>query len=431
MVSLDDTYADVWGQVPERCPDELASALALADYEPLFDRLRQYNCTGRPPYSVRAMWRAVLTKYLLGIDYNVELVDLLRSNRAVADACGFGSTTPNASVVCRFFKRLMHHQDLVNEAIAYLRDKLIDRVNACKQEHEPSVGEIVAIDSTDIETFVDTRRKPYTDPDARWGVRTPKVKKPKADGDKEYFFGYKMHTICDAHFGIPLGHIILPANANDSPQLPKVFEAMRERHPNLPLRYALADRGYDAGANYRYLDDRQINPVILMRNTDKDGLYTVDGRPICLGGVAMRYIESDPQRGHLYGCRPEGCRLKSKVMFTRHCDTRYYERPEPGDTELLRKVGRVIPRAGRLWRRLYRKRQTIERLFNSLKQSRLLNLHRYRRRRKVELHAALSTHAYLATMLMRVQAGDMENLRMMRIATPTAQGLEVDTAMAA
>ena len=30
-------------------------------------------------------------------------------------------------------------------------------------------------------------------------------------------------------------HIILPANANDSPQLPKVFEAMRERHPNLPL----------------------------------------------------------------------------------------------------------------------------------------------------------------------------------------------------
>ncbi len=52
-------------------------------------------------------------------------------------------------------------------------------------------------------------------------------------GGKEQFYGYKMHSVCDAHYGIPLGHTILP--------------------------------------------------IIRMRNTDKDGIYTADGRPKCLG----------------------------------------------------------------------------------------------------------------------------------------------------
>ena len=56
-----------------------------------------------------------------------------------------------------------------------------------------------------------------------------------------------MHSVCDAYYGIPLGDIVLPANASDSPQLPIVFNQIRAQHPQLPLRFALADRGYDAG----------------------------------------------------------------------------------------------------------------------------------------------------------------------------------------
>ena len=384
--------------------------LALTDDEPLFVRLREYNRTGRPPYPVEAMWRAFLTKYLLGIRYNVELVALLRSNPRVRQICGFGESVPNESIVCRFFKRLTNHQDLVDQAIERLVDRLAAAVDVQKDATAPPVGTIVAIDSTDIEACVDTEKKPYSDPDADWGVGT----NTKAKGGKEKFYGYKMHALCDAYYGIPLGHIILPANKNDSPQLPKLFKMSRSAHPGLRMRYALADRGYDALINYRYLDERDIIPVIHIRNTDKNGIYTVEGRPKCLGGKAMDYIGTDPEQGHLFRCSVGGCHLKNKVHFTRYCDSAHYEQPT-GD--LLRRVGR-LPRTSRLWRRLYRKRPVIERLFSSMKRSRLLNKHRCRGLRKIRLHAALSTLTYLGTMLMRVQASDMSRMRRMRIRMP-------------
>ena len=423
--TYDNPLAQVFGPADLR-PDDLASVLVLTDYEPLFERLRAYNRTGRPPFCVRAMWRAWVSKYLLNLRYNVELVALLRSNPAFRDACGFSDASPNTSVVCRFFRRLTAHADLVADAAAIVRDRLTDTVNQRRRDDEPLVGRLVTIDSTDIEAFVDTKRKPYSDPDARWGVRTPKVKKPKADDDKEYFFGYKSHAVCDGYYGIPLGHVLLPANANDSPQLPLVFNQVQERHPKLPMRYAMADRGYDAGPNYRYLEDNGVVPIIHIRNTDKDGLFDTGGRPQCFGGRTMQYAGTDRERGHRFRCPPEGCRLKNKVITTRYCDIEYYERPEQGDTELLRKVGRVVPRAGRLWRRLYRRRPIIERLFNSMKASRLLNSHRYRNRRKVALHAALSEFAYLATMLSRALAGDLPNLRIMRIRLPKADAADSD-----
>ena len=93
MVATDHTYEDALRQVPTVAPDDLTEVLNLTDYEPLFARLRQYNRTGRPPYDVRAMWRATLTKYLLGLRYNIELVALLRSNPNVRDACGFDYDT--------------------------------------------------------------------------------------------------------------------------------------------------------------------------------------------------------------------------------------------------------------------------------------------------------------------------------------------------
>ena len=419
MVGYDSTYADALGRVPVDGPCELASVLALTDCEPLFERLRQYNHTGRPPYCVRAMWRAVLTKYLLGLRYNVELVALLRSNASVRDACGFGDTTPNESVLCRFFKRLASHQDLLHDAMHHLIDRLAEAINEHKTERQPAAGRMMAIDSTDIESFCDVSRKPYTDPDAAWGHRTPKhaTNRAESQGEKdEFFFGFKMHTICDGYWGFPIGHVILPANRNDSPTLPVVMKQVLEHHPDLKPAFLMADRGYDATSNYTYLEDEKVLPVILMRDTDKDGLYTVKWRPKCLGGKAMDYIETDQRKGHLFRCPQGGCRLKDKVKFTRHCDSQHYENPV-GNSELLRKVGR-LSRASRVWKKLYRRRTTIERLFSSMKASRLLNLHRYRGGRKVRLHAGLSNLTYLATMLMKVLGGQIENLRWMRLSMP-------------
>ena len=58
--------------------------------------------------------------------------------------------------------------------------------------------------------------------------------------------------------------------------------------------------------------------------------------------------------------------------------------------------------------------------FHSLKHSRLLNQHRFRGIAKVRLHASLALLAYCATMLARVQAGQMDRMRIMRIRVPAS-----------
>ncbi len=116
--------------------------------------------------------------------------------------------------------------------------------------------------------------------------------------------------------------------------------------------------------------------------------------------------------------------MKGKIGFSRYCDDEHFEKPEG---VLLRRVGR-IPHAGKRWRRLYKWRTTIERLFGSMRAPRLLILHRYRGIRKVRLHAAVSTLTYLATMLYRIKAGDLADIGQMRIPLPVSRAQELPAA---
>ena len=145
-----------------------------------------------------------------------------------------------------------------------------------------------------------------------------------------------------------------------------------------------------------------------------DGIYEADGRPTCVGGKPMEYVETDAE-GHLFRCPAGGCHLlKGKVHFTRYCDSQHYEKPEG---KLLRIVG-LLPRCSEEWKAKYKLRTVIERYFSSAKHSRLMNVHRYLNISKVSLHVAMSMLAYLATALAHLQADDYVHMRHMRIRLP-------------
>ncbi|MYC32664.1 MAG: transposase [Chloroflexi bacterium] len=425
MGYYDSTPLDDIPQIVDRLPQasgygQLRHILELADNEELFEALRAYNRTGRPPYPVDAMWRVVLCKYLLSIRYNIELVQLLRTDPRLREVCGLGDRVPSESMVSRFFKRLTAHQDLIDEAIRALISKiarLIDNQSALTDE---GVGSMIAIDSTDVPSFSNPnprRNCPVSDPEARWGHKTSTRTKKGAE-KVEWTFGYKVHLICDAVYGVPLTYIILPANESDSRQLPELVSKLMAEQPWIEPQWLLADKGYDSNRNWRWLDDRMIDPVILMRDLYKPGdLYDAKGRVVCTGGQAMEYVETDPSLGHLFRCPPEGCHLKGQLAFSLYCQDSYENPDDPNDHDLLRRVGRVA-RASKEFKDLYSNRQTIERLFGSAKQSRLLATHRYYRLFKVRLHVALSIMTYLLTMLNRVMVGRMDQLRRMRIRLP-------------
>ena len=177
-------------------------------------------------------------------------------------------------------------------------------------------------------------------------------------------------------------------------------------------RAVIADRGYDSMANHEHLLAKSILPVIHIRGNAHRGLktdiHTWEGVPTCLGKVPMKYVRSDPVKGRLYrcvGCQLDGT-LRSGAYFT--CDDEVWQDPN----ENIRVFG-AIRREGPEWKELYGKRQAIERVFKSLKESRRLERHCVRGLRQITLHCLMSSLAFQATALVRLRAGEPEWMRWM------------------
>ena len=89
--------------------------------------------------------------------------------------------------------------------------------------------------------------------------------------------------------------------------------------------------------------------------------------------------------------------------------------------ENLRVLG-IVARASEEWAEHYAKRQSVDRLFGSLKRSRNLETHFSRNISRMRLHSTLSLLAYQATALARVKAEGIRELRQMRVGVGTAAG---------
>ena len=217
--------------------------------------------------------------------------------------------------------------------------------------------------------------------------------------------------VADLNHGIPLAQMITTASRNDSPELPSVIAAAEGLYPWFQPAVVIADRGYDGRPNHENLNAKGILPIIHIKrqpyNTLFEGIYTKEGVPTCMGGIAMQYIRSDPEKGHLYRCT--GCHLaRSRRGVVVHCDTEIWEDP----TRNLRLFG-AIRRNGSEWKALYAKRWEIERVFRRLKESRRLERHCVRGLRHITLHSLMAMLTYSATVLVRLQAGEADRMRWM------------------
>ena len=319
------------------------------------------------------------------------------------------------------------------------------------------------IDSTDVEAWARPGRKsrkagqeiPSKDPNAKWGFRTaknvrsskPRSRKPggskkasekgsasntqtgQKESKDEFYFGYKVDVITDTNYGLPMFAVTRPANASDVTVMIQDLDDCLMLYQALSPRYFLGDKGYDSMDNILHIISLGMIPIVAIRRPEKDketgkrfydGIYDEEGRPTCIGGKSMEYVETDPEQGHLFRCPADGCHLKNTIQFTRHCDSEHYEQPEGW---LLRIVG-LLPRCSAEWKAEYKKRPIIERYFSSDKHSRLLDTHRYLNIQKVALHIGMSTLAYLATALAHLQADDYAHMRHMRINLPPAKRIK-------
>ena len=418
---------------------------------------------GNPGYPTEAMLSAYVMQFALREPYANGFLDRLGGNERFLDICRLPHA-PSEAAYSRFKKKLTNHVDLIQQIIAdvFLECGFeIERLRAMGlvPADKPPLGETLVMDSTDVEAWARPGRrsrktgeeKPSKDPDAKWGHRTAKnersskprsgkrkkrgsskkgasTEKSTESGQKEskdeLYFGYKVNVITDANHGLPMFAVTRPANASDVVVMVQDLDDCLALYEMLGPQHFLADKGYDSLENIKHLVSRRPVPVVAVRLPEKDeegqrfydGIYDKDGRPTCIGGKPMEYVETDPEKGHLFSCPAEGCDLKDKVHWSRYCDSEHYEKPEG---RLLRIVG-LLPRCSEEWKAKYKLRTLIERYFSSGKHSRLLDKHRYLNIYKVSLHVVMSMLSYLATAMAHLEADDYAHMRHMRIKLPKA-----------
>ncbi len=420
---------------------------------------------GNPGHPAAAMLAACVMQFALNKRYANAFLNDLGSNERLLGICGM-PWAPSESAYSQFKKKLTVHQDLLRYIIADLFLECgveIERLRAMGlvPADKPPLGHSLVIDSTDVEAWARPGRKshktgediPSKDPNAKWGHRTAKnvrsskprsgkrsrskAAKGKGDGNStesgqkeskdEIYFGYKVDVLTDANHGLPMFAETRPANASDVTVMIQDLDDCLALYRTLSPRYFLGDKGYDSLKNILHIISLGMMPVVAVRRPEKDketgkrlhdGIFDEAGRPTCIGGQSMEYVETDPEKGHLFRSPADGCYLKETVQFTRHCDAKHYEKPEG---RLLRIVG-LLPRCSEEWKAEYKKRPIIERYFSSGKHSRLLDTHRYLNIFKVSLHVVMSMLACLATALAHLQADDYVHMRHMRIRLPAAKG---------
>lgn len=387
--------------------------------EKLMRLLEKERGRGRDDYPVRPVWNSILA----GIVYQHPSIESLRRellrNGQLRMLCGFeilkGSDAVAPSYVyTRFLKKLMKHQDEIEDMF----DKLVEDL----RELLPGFGKNLAFDGKAIPTHARRAKKddPPKEPDGRRDIDADTGKKTyrgkREDGTlwekmKEWF-GYKLHLVVDADYELPVAFAVTKASRGETPIAKALFADIEEKNPGLldTCDYAMADRGYDDGKLIKKLyDGYGIKPVIDIRNMWKDGeatkllsgtrnvVYNYKGEVSC---VCMKTGEQRPMAF--------GGFEKDREMLKYRCPAAHYgiecshwkDCPVRGGVRISleedRRIFTPLARSSYKWKRIYRKRTSVERVNSRLDVSFGFEHHFIRGLKKMKLRCSLALVVMLA-----------------------------------
>lgn len=355
----------------------------------LINALEATRHTGRPGYPIKIMWHTLVASYVFDIPTIEGLIRRLKGDPFIAVLCGICSESevPSRFSYYRFIKKLIGFQTLIEKCMA-------DTVTELKKRL-PDLGETIAIDGTDISTYASKYKKTNSDPNAKWGF------KKKGENDKYVWLGYKLQLLADAKYEIPIASLITTANVSDSVSLIPLLEKTKDLlKDEFKPKHILADAGYDAKENYRYIVERAKSiPIILMnpRRAKKDALPSFehraeyDGSVKCGWDIPMVFWGYDKKQKRLkYRC-PIVCGKEGCTWLDKCSESKYGLVVKIPITEDYRRYCQ-IPRHMKKWKVLYNKRVSVERVFSRLKKDgdgKLVN-HRIRGLEKITLNSLLS-----------------------------------------
>jgi hypothetical protein len=320
---------------------DLSAVLASPEVVRLIGELQDTRLTGRPGYSLQAMVGMALAKSMYAIPTWTRTVALVREHSELAAVIAPDSRVPSLWACYRFAGKLREHTELLQECIAGVLKEL--------KRRNPLLGWNVAIDASDMPAYANGQRykyrngperKKYSDPDASWGHRSA-VSTRKGGG----FYGYRLHMAVCSKTDLPLARTVETARKNEAPTVAPLLDKLKGLGFN-PETCAL-DKGYHGEAVYKACEDRDIRPIICLKETAR--VKRGDHKPPTCEHGEWRFAGADYERkATKWRCPTGECQPASVWVKA--------DRLHP-----------LIPRETLRWKALYRGRASVGRAFGRAK----------------------------------------------------------------
>lgn len=380
---------------------------ALDDNE-LIRKLVSKRKGRRNRYPVRMLWQSLIAAKVYGIATVNGLIRELNRNESLRRVVGIEHVglVPKPWQFSRLFGKLSCPENLA------MVKSIFDSAVGSLRELLPDLGESVAIDATEVSSWCNRYAKDKSDKDAGWGVKTYR----NQDGSKSThrWYGYNLELVVDTRYEIPLNFEVLPANISECPRLPILLGDTMRLHPEFDIKYVMGDKGYDSKDNCKYvLYDLEALPIIKMRRTlvDRDAEFTGAicrctelGTPICECGEKMLYAGRDGKylkfrcSRHAEGlgcaCSTSNYGRVLKIAISEN------ERRWPG-----------LHRESKKFKRLYKRRTSVERINSRLKEHLCLDQQHVRGLAKTTVSVGLSLLVMVGGALAMARNKKLDNLR--------------------
>ncbi len=374
--------------------------------EKLIKKLEKKRGCGRNDYPVHAMWRAVISGYILQHESIASLIRELKRNSDLRLVCGFSckyqkvngefriNAVPSAAAFSRFIKLLTEETELFSEMFKELKKYFYDEIS--------DFGETLAIDGKLINSYakrenknkkIDGRR----DLDADYTVKkyTTTTNKGEKVKIKKTYFGYRLHLIVDAKYELPVEYKLTKASKSEVTVAKSMIKNWKTENRHKKL---LADRGYDGTPLIKLIESKNISPIIDIKNQwineetrqykDTDLIYNYKGEVFYVAynngyteNIKLSYKGYDSKTDSLrYGFHPK------------YNDKRIFRIKRSEDIRIFSKIARDSYK----WKREYKKRTAVERVNGRLDRDFKFENHTIRGLKKMKLFVDISILIMLA-----------------------------------
>ena len=355
---------------------------------PLLDSLQRARGKGRDDYPVAVLWGTLLLAIVLRHHTLDACLQELQRNPALRLLIGVESEqkVPRPYNMSRFLAVLGEEPHLPH--LRGVFDALVQRLGRVV----PDLGKDTAGDSTGLSGRA-AAGAALREAEERQGLPQP------TGGRKEYkdddgavtkvveWFGYKLHLLVDVKHEVVLSYRVTDTKAGDNEMIGDLLRQAKRNLPEDRIETLAYDKAADDGAVHELLHDEEVRPVIRNRTfrleepekvvggrTPLNVVYDQAGTLYCYDRVGpepvrhrMAYIGHEAERGTLkYRCpaRHEGWECPSDAACN---GERQYGLTVRVKQEIDLRRFPSIPRATKLFERLYKGRTSVERVNARLK----------------------------------------------------------------